>query len=713
MTMWFPAETVPSSARKEGVTPRDNGGLLSIGCDCACHSPPRDFSHILESSHVTFANSSRGVSYKGIDPPVRMRSSIGSGARTQDLQVSSTSRRKRAKTSNNRGALHGVEESYLQEIDHLQQLAKQFDEERSEAVDRAEEMRAAYERSRQQSILKEREIQSLGDQMHRLQDKLHRAEYQLTSVQSICRRDAEFHREQQLLLFEENERNTREALVFAEASWRTVIQERCSNTMSALAHKQYSSVERHSEELGVAHHGCRSEKTWNQAYTDRPVSCPAQRCTSTSRQYSGQQEEDCWATPATGMKSTLLAELHQSKKRADETIEQLKRELEEKEEVIASLRNQLNLQEEGLQKVPRAGGSDESLMMEMQAEIDDLLLNELLLTHSCERYALETEAMEELTYALRWLLQQHAFALQEAPFITPQRTPAGSKQPVLPRTPGTSPHLVEVHSAASPGCNDVTTSVAEMRAIVGDTVLEVIKKELQGCLLPIRLSVESMRASSEELIGDLRKAVRDAGYNAPQLTPSITMGEIKSEHAALLRNIQRSLDDMNTTVAPPLCTELKQLRETVVKVGRLTAHNNKVMDDKLSDILNCQSAVSRQMILSALPCDEKLDFCRTPVAECSTTVPPAKVSLSREGANAISSVGGGLNYNAENVLSDGGNESGVSIKKTQSHESSGAYVDSTGPAFHDWDVESSDSKFMVPSMDVPIIRKTPYDIEDA
>nr|CCC94648.1 conserved hypothetical protein [Trypanosoma congolense IL3000] len=670
-------------------------------CECAHHSPAHDFSHILESPHVTFSSSSNGLCPPGAESCISGQPPCCSSDSVPRLQADSVRCQMCAQISGARRPFQVAEVSYLKEIGNLRGLAKQFDSERSEAIDQAETLRRAYERQRQQSVLKEREFQLLEDKVHRLQDKLQRTECQLASVQSICRRDARFHRDQELLLFEESFHNAREALISMEASWRMVLYERwahstCSPPVGGHSPRGTRCSGRSVTPCSSGRNGGGGAAVWMHDCMERPRSTAGSNCPSITR-YTSERPEESPATSASAMNSGISLQLQQSKRSADETIKKLQRDLDDKNDIINSLQDRLANLEAEMDGLVSSRKVDESLVVDMQAEIEDMVLNELLLTHSCQRHALEAEAAEELSNCLWWMLQQHNSIASTNQFSTPLRTPATKRQNILPKTPETLPHFIENSVSGSPRFHALGSSVSDVCAMVSDTVLETMRKELQSHLLPLKLSVESMRASSEELARNAENTLRAARADISLSSPAVTLDDIRAAHTSLKDFIQQNLSGLGSAIRSYDPAELNRLREAVVKLGRLSAHNSKIMDDKLNDILNCQSAVSRHVVLSSLPCGEGLGTARTPETASPTAAGNTKGSTRKD--------------ESELGVSHGQCEKGGDkIRQPFNNSGTGSHLISA--AFHDWDVESACSGLTALSVDASAVRKTPYDADD-
>ncbi|KAG8348146.1 hypothetical protein TRVL_01032 [Trypanosoma vivax] len=672
-------------------------------CDPTSLSPQRDFDCVLAPSCIAHANTGRRSQSAAIGSPLRERPLAGVASLVQSLQVPGMDCRMCAQISSVRESLRNVEESYLREIEQLQQLVSQFEVERRNALKQVEASHAAFGRSREMNMVKDREIQALGGQVRQLEERLQRAEYEMSSVRRINSNDVAFYHQKEMMLFGESESNAREAVTSAEAAWWCVLMEKWANTTSAAGKGSVSPVDgfRSGSPLPCSGRNARSSSRGSVS-RDRSL----QRCPSITREsYACREGDEPLDMHTIG--GGRFVEQHQPTKRSDELHLKMRRELESKNKLIDNLKQQLSEKEKMLKQCSQ-NSFDETLVVEMQEEIDDMLLNELQLTQSCQRSVLEAEAAEERVQALQWLLQKHTTSGLERRHATPQRVLTfTSPHPV---TPETLPRHVDLHSLGSQRGRGLSVLHGELQGIIKDAVMETLKDGLQSHLLPLKLSVDSLRAHSEELVGRVREGMEMAKSSAT--TPLIdALDTLKREQAVFMDDVKRLFSEFgagSATTATAAAQELSQLRQTFVKMARLTTRNDKIMDDKLNDILLCQSAAARQVVLATMPPVGNPRSANSSHANSSHIASPSKLSTIGTSANlSFSSADDqrtpSLNNSRQVRFAD---------EKLMKDKVSNARVESTSPVCRDV-ARATDSRrttMLAPAESAK--RRTPYDVDD-
>ncbi|KAH9586428.1 hypothetical protein LSM04_001567 [Trypanosoma melophagium] len=678
--------------------------------------PFNDFSHIVEAANIKLsttgmtAQSFNVLNLSGSDQPSLSVESVTQGLLTQSKGCSRC-----AHLGNIRETLKSVESSYLEEISQLKRMLNQIDGERVDAVNRTEHILLAFDRSRQQILAKDHEIQILRGQLRQAEDNLQRCEYELSSLKHLHMRDIAFFNQREILFFSENEQYARIAIMSSEANSLSELHTRFFSLWNPI-HKMesFSPAYRQCEAAVLSFinsnntSGAEESSSLGDGLSPSPVkplSPFITRHAETTRLYN-------MGVLKPVLKGGLLTELRQSKKNADELNEKLQCELSKKENQISNLKHQLVVQEESIHRLSQESSEAEKLTREMQEEIDDMLRTELLLTQKCERHSLETQAMEERLKVLYFFIHQQNGTLSEkqskSVLKTPEKQQSLAALKLTQRFVGTPPSLFHGHSGIEStlqcGANGITE---DMATLVSQTVADAVQRVLQGHLLPLKLSVESIRASSDELHRTMRKAV-EGSYCDTDLS-KLTIEEIKKEFGIFINDIKNVLQNCTTVVnTQDEKVNIAKLRFTLKKVARMMSHNAKVMDDKLNDILLCQSAVARQRAVADVLSPDEVKVYDIIPQNGSTTLTPSGVEV----PTTISPVSC-----REKMVTPKSKHVRFDLTHYDS-PLSGVFPDNTMfntsvALSHEWDVEVSDDESVPPPPASSFKRKTPYDIDDA
>ncbi|KEG12588.1 hypothetical protein DQ04_01601130 [Trypanosoma grayi] len=697
--MWSPTAEVPLPSNQGHWTQHGHTNQ-SQSCDRTNYSPYKEFSHILEASHITFAGKNAVTQCTSLsDHPSPVVDDVTQGLLTPRQGCSRC-----AQINGIRESLKGVEASYLEEIAHLKRLIAQVDAERVDAANRAERALQAFDRSRQHNLTKDREIQELVGQLRQTEDKLQRSEYELASLRHRYANDIAFYHQRESFFFTETERCGRVALTSMESGWRTALQAKYVSIVEMGRREQHRSFVSHCE-LPDSPRGSVGLLSTCCGLSPSPMH---QRSPSITRRIEPRTSEEGGNAMST-LKGGLLTELRQSKKVVDELNEKLKLELGAKEEQIKSLQQQLDIRDEGFLQLSREHATDAELAGEMQEEIDDMLRTEVWLTQSCERHRLEVEALEERNHVLQWLLRHHLASLPKKCLNPHEGTPEKQNLAPLQWTQGTfSPLVCNQGNRMGPlmSRNTDEESNEGLRAVVSQAVTETLQKVLQAQLLPLKLSVESIRTRSDELHASMKKAVEVMHHGTE---PPLTIAdEMKNEHTNFLSDTRQMLRELIASMDPAKAGDVATLRGALQKVARLTSHNSKIMDDKLNDILACQSAVATQLAMAAVPHIEE-ELHDAPPLEISAAVSPCKREGDISSTAAAASAGSGkASCESKQVRFELAEDDAQSKGRGVSGAS---FSGSTLPS-HVWDVVESDDESIPPPPTAAVTRRTPYDIDE-
>ncbi|ORC91849.1 uncharacterized protein TM35_000054450 [Trypanosoma theileri] len=673
-----------------------------------------DFSHIIEAAHITLsttgiaAQSFNVLNFSASDQPSLSVDSVTEGLLTPRKGCSRC-----AHLGSIRETLKSVESSYLEEISQLKRMINQIDSERVDAVNRSEKILSGFDRCRQQILSKDHEIQVLRGQLRQVEDNLQRSEYEIASMRHLHMRDVAFFNQREILFFSENEQYARAAILSLEANCWSEIFTKFMNEWSPIQKMEGLSLScRWQEVPGVSligsnnSSGIEEHSSFGGGLSPSPVQI---RSPSITR-YAETTRVNNMGVLKPAFKGGLLTELRESKRNADELNEKLQCELTKKETLISNLKHQLSIREESIRRLSQESTEGEKLNKEMQEEIDDMLRTEVLLTQKCERHSLETQAMEERLEVLYFFIRQNTI-LPEKHIDSVLRTPEKQTLAALKLTPkfiGTPPNLFNgrsmIESSSQCSGNGLSEDVA---ILVSRTVEDTVQKVMQGHLLPLKLSVESIRASSDELHRTMRKAVEDSYHHEDPSKKIIE--ELKKEFGGFITDIKDILQSYTTIVnTKDEKVEIANLRSTLKKVARLMSHNAKVMDDKLNDILLCQSAVARQRAVSDVISSVEGKVYDIEPLNASSTLTSSGVEVSTT-VSPVPNIEKTVSPKSKHVRFDLTHyDSSLTGEK---HDNT--LFNTSVPLSHEWDVEVSDDETVPSPPASSIKRRTPYDIDDA